>query len=56
MEEKVFNIEEVVPAEEAIITEEVKEVLESKPRLEEITEEELIVIEKSSQEEQEEVK
>lgn len=38
--EEMFNIEQVVPAEEAIITEEVEEVLESKQRTEETSEEE----------------
>lgn len=39
MEEKVFNIEQVVSPEEAIIEEEVEEVLENKQRTEETSEE-----------------
>lgn len=40
MEEKVFNIEQIVSPEEAIIEDEVEEVLESKQREEETSEEE----------------
>lgn len=40
--EEIFNIQEVVSPEEAIIEEKVEEVLESKPRLEEMNEEELL--------------
>lgn len=53
MEEKTFNIEEVVSPEEAIIEEEVEEILESKARLEEMAQE---TFDEEDIEEQEEVK
>lgn len=51
--EEIFNIQEVVSPEEAIIKEEVEEVLESKPRLEEMAQE---TFDEEDIEEQEEVK
>lgn len=54
MEEKTFNIEEVVSKEEAIIKEEVEEVLESKQRIEEMAQE--TFDEEDIEEQEEEVK
>lgn len=56
MEEELFNIEAVVSPEEAIIEEEVEEVLESKPRLEEMDQKELIKKYEFKEEQEEEVK
>jgi len=54
--EELFNIEAVVSPEEAIIEEEVEEVLESKPRLEEMDQKELIEKYEFKEEQEEEVK
>lgn len=51
--EEIFNIQEIVSPEEAIIEEEVKEVLESKARVEEMAQE---TFDEEDIEEQEEVK
>jgi hypothetical protein len=51
--EEIFNIQEVVSPEEAIIKEEVEEVLESKARIEEMAQE---TFDEEAIEEQEEVK
>lgn len=56
MEEELFNIEAVVSPEEAIIEEEVEEVLESKPRLEEMDQKELTEAYKFEENKEEEVK
>lgn len=56
MEEELFNIEAVVSQEEAIIEDEVEEVLESKPRLEEMAQEELTEKYELEAEKEEEVK